>query len=110
MKFIGKYEFNSLEQAESKINALPSIVDEYGNSHPAHRHTIVKIGFIVIENGTYNEEGDVLTEPVLNNKYSVDVLWVGLESHPYGWSSYSIDLDNEGSHSFLGVSYTNNKL
>jgi len=110
MKFIGKYEFNSLEQAESKINALPSIVDEDGNNHPAHKHTIVKIGFITIQDGTYDEEGNVLTEPVLNDKYSVDVLWKDLDSHPYGWSSYSIDLDSEGVHGFMGASYIENKL
>ena len=32
--YISKYEFNSQEQAESKINALPSATDEDGNSYP----------------------------------------------------------------------------
>jgi len=36
---IGKYEFDSLEQANSKINALGE----------EHNHTIVKLGNIVLE-------------------------------------------------------------
>jgi len=50
----------------------------------------------------------------------VDVLWKDIEEtdeegnvsvdHPYGWKSYAIDLDNEGMHGFMGVSYQENKL
>ena len=110
MKFIGKYEFNSKEQAENKIASLPHTTDEDGNSQPSHKHTIVKIGFITLEQGEYDEDGNEITSPVLNNKYSVDVLWNNLDSHPNGWDSYSIDLDSEGVHGFMGVSYIENKL
>ena len=30
--------------------------------------------------------------------------------HPYGWKSYAIDIDNEGMHGFMGVSYIENKM
>ena len=39
---ISKYEFDSQEAAELKIAALPHSTDEDGNSHPSHKHTIVK--------------------------------------------------------------------
>ena len=44
---VSKYEFDSEEQALSKINALPSVKDEEGNDVPSHKHTIVKLGNIV---------------------------------------------------------------
>ena len=60
---IGKYEFDSLEQANTKINALGE----------EHKHTIVKLGNIVLEQGEYDEDGNVVVEPVYSDKYSVDV-------------------------------------
>ena len=131
---ISKYEFDSQEAAELKIAALPHSTDEDGNSHPSHSHTIVKLGFIVLEQGEYDEEGEETKAPVLSDKYSVDVLWnepeittVDVEavldedgmvvtpavtsvSHPYGWANKAIDLDDEGVHGFFGVSYQGNKM
>lgn len=117
---VSKYEFNSQDQAESKINALPHATDEDGNQYPTHKHTIVKLGHIVITPGEYDEEGNETTAPVLSESYHVDVLWKDIEevdedgnvsiSHPYGWATYAIDLDNEGMHGFMGVSYQENKL
>ena len=72
---ISKYEFDSQEAAELKIAALPHSTDEDGNSHPSHKHTIVKLGHIVLEQGEYDEEGNETKAPVLSDKYSVDVLW-----------------------------------
>ena len=117
---ISKYEFDSQEQAELKIAALPHAKDEDGNDYPTHKHTIVKLGFIVLEQGEYDAEGKETKAPVLSDKYSVDVLWKDLEEtdedgnvtidHPYGWKSKAIDLDDEGVHGFLGVKYQDNKL
>ena len=117
---ISKYEFDSQEQAESKIAALPHATNEDGNDYPTHKHTIVKLGHIVLEQGEYDAEGKETKAPVLSDKYSVDVLWKDLEEtdeegnvtidHPYGWKSKAIDLDDEGVHGFFGVSYQDNKL
>ena len=117
---ISKYEFNDEASALSKINALPSVKDEEGNDVPAHSHTIVKLGNIVIEQGEYDDKGEETKAPVLSDKYHVDVLWKNLEEtdkdgnvtidHPYGWKSFAIDLDNEGMHGFMGVSYVENKM
>ena len=68
----------------------------------------------------YDEDGNETTAPVLSENYHVDVLWKDIEevdedgnssvSHPYGWASYAIDIDTEGMHGFMGVSYLENKL
>ena len=97
---IGKYEFDSLEQAETKINALGE----------EHNHTIVKLGNIVLEQGEYDEDGNVIKEPVYSLKYSVDAMWIGLDKHPYGWGTKAIDIDSEGVHKFAGVNYQDNKM
>ena len=97
---IGKYNFNSKEQVDSKIEALGE----------EHNHTIVKLGNIVLQQAEYDEEGEVITEAVLSDKFHVDVMWIGLEDHPYGWKSYSVDLDSNGMHSFLGIDYKKNKI
>jgi len=113
---VSKYEFDSESQAESKINALPS--DSDGN--PTHKHTIVKLGNIVLEQGVYDENGEETQAPVLSESYHVDVLWKNIQevdedgnvsfAHPSGWADAAIDLDSEGMHGFMGVSYQENKL
>jgi len=97
---IGKYEFTDKAQADSKIEALGE----------EHNHTIVKLGYIVLEQSEIDEEGDIVSEPILSDKCHVDVMWIGLKDHPYGWKSYSVDLSSNGMHSFLGVDYTENKM
>ena len=51
-----------------------------------------------------------IKEPILSDKYHVDVIWHEIEDHPWGWKTYSCDLDTEGVHSFYGVSYLENKM
>tara|TARA_R110002051_G_scaffold88619_1_gene156016 strand:+ start:22260 stop:22625 length:366 start_codon:yes stop_codon:yes gene_type:complete len=117
---IGKYEFDSKTQAESKINALPSVKDEEGNDVPSHKHTIVKLGNIVLEQGEYDSEGEETKAPVLSSKYHVDCAWRDIEEtdeegnvtidHPYGWKTYAIELEDEGVHGFMGIEYQTNKI
>lgn len=107
---IAKYEFDSREQAQTKIDALGTATDEDGNEYPTHKNTIVHLGNIVLEQGEYDSEGNETKAPVLSSKWHIDVLWVDEESHPYGWATRAVDLDNEGSHSFFGVSYISNKM
>tara|TARA_R110000744_G_scaffold185130_1_gene304542 strand:- start:139 stop:666 length:528 start_codon:yes stop_codon:yes gene_type:complete len=94
--------------------------DEDGNNYATHSHTVVKLGYITIESGQYDADGNETKAPVLYDKYCIDVLWKDLEEtdedgnvsidHPYGWKSYAIDLNNEGVHSFFGVEYLDNKM
>ena len=121
MNKIGKYEFDSLEQVESKINALGTATDENGNTYSTHNHTIVELGNIVITPGDYDEEGNEITAPVLSEMYHVDVLWKGLEpidpeaetlqyTHPEGWADYAADVNDNGVHSFMGLDYQQYKF
>ena len=73
MNTFRKYEFGSQGAATTKINALG--VDEDGN--PTHNHSIVRLGHIVVTEGTYDDEGEELTPPVLSDNYCVDMLWSG---------------------------------
>lgn len=94
MKTFRKYEFSSKSAATTKINALG--VNEEGN--PTHAHSIVRLGHIVTTAGTYDEEGNELTAPVLSNSYSVDVLWNG-EVDP-SWDDHMIWCPPMGLHVF----------
>ena len=100
-----KYEFNSEEQALEKIAALPHETDDEGNDYPTHRHTVVKLGYLPIEEPTVDDEGNVVTEGVYSDKYSVDVLWSELDESPYGWKSYEISVEGNGVHTFAGWSF-----
>ena len=118
---LAKYQFDSKAQADSKIEALGVATDEDGNNYPTHKHSIVHLGNIVLEQGTYDEEGNEITPPVLSEDYHIDVCWdladsvdengdVVLADHPYGWKTYSVDLDNNGVHSFMGLNYADHKF
>jgi hypothetical protein len=132
---IGKYEFNSKEQAQEKIDALGTATDENGNEYPTHKSTIVQLGNIVLEKTVYNEEGtQEITAPVLSDKWHVDVAWNDLDittvekeavldeegavvtaaitsvDHPYGWKSYAVEIEGDGIHSFFGLNYGELKL
>jgi hypothetical protein len=106
---ISKYEFNSKEQYESKFASLHT-EDEEGNLIPKFKFTVISIGHIVLEQGVYDEEGVEITPPVMGDKWHVDALWHNLEDHPYGWKTYSIELESEGMHGFVGLSYLDNKF
>ena len=96
---IGKYKFNSKEQAETKIEGLGE----------EHKHTIVKLGFEKLTDAII-VDGEVTVDAVYSDAFLVDALWDNLESHPFGWKSYEIDIDSEGMHRFSGVSYLDNKI
>jgi hypothetical protein len=114
---IGKYSFDSREQAQTKIDALGTAQDENGNEYPTHKHTIVQLGNIVLEQGQYDEEGNEIVAPILSTDWHVDVLWSNLEadedgtySHPYGWAGKAVNIDGNGVHAFFGLDYNSLKI
>ena len=131
---IAKYEFDSREQAQSKIDALGTATDEDGNEYPTHKSNIVQPGNIVLEQGEYDEEGEEVTAPVLSEGWHIDVCLndadittieeeavldedgmvvtpaVTSVDHPYGWKSYAIDIEGNGVHSFYGLDYDSHKM
>lgn len=91
---VKKYEFESEEQADTKISAL----EDKG-------HTFVKLGFLPITELQFDEDGNPIQQGEYSDKYSVDVLWSGLEQSPYGWKSYEISVEGNGVHTFSGYEY-----
>ena len=73
MRTLRKYSFADEAALDAAIAALGQ--DEEGN--PTHSHDIMKIGHIVETEGTYDEEGNEVTAPVLSSTYAVDVIWEG---------------------------------
>ena len=114
---VKKYEFPNEAKADEYIRDLGVAKDENGNEYPTHKNGIVKLGFITLEHGEYDDEGNETKAPVLADKYSVDVFWrdsvrpINPETEEEGslpldaWTDYEIVLDNEGVHSFYGVKY-----
>jgi len=94
MKTFRKYQFGNKGAASAKINALG--VDEEGN--PTHSHAIVHLGHLVETEGTYDEEGNELTAPVLSSTYHIDVLWDG-EADP-SWDGQMVWMKPMGVHTF----------
>ena len=65
---IGKYEFDSQEQANTKVQGLGVTTDEDGNEYPSHNHSVVHLGHIVLEKGEYDKDGEETKAPVLSVK------------------------------------------
>lgn len=103
---VGKYIFDSEEQAETKIKGLG--VDKENN--PTHNHAVVRLGHEVLEEGYFDEKTEEYVEPVLSDKYLIDVVWNGIEEHPYGWKSYAVTPSGEPLHNFYGIDYLENKM
>jgi len=106
---IGKYEFLNEADALAKIEKLGVIVEDK-ITYQTHNHTIIHLGHIVIEEGSYDDEGNEIKAPLYSDKYHLDVLWNSLVEHPYGWKSFAIEpTDNKGVHSFYGIDFKDNK-
>jgi len=85
MKLI-KYVFNDKEQADSKI---ASLYDEEGNK--SVNFTSISLGKFVLSKGEYDNECNVVKEPILSDGYAVDILWYDFEESPYGWKTYEVN-------------------
>ena len=110
-----KYEFNTKSTAQkyiaelwvedeegnkSRKTYLVDSVDENGDAiqieMPYIAH-VVELGFLPIEQAEYDEQGEVVKEAVLSEKYSVDVLWESdIETR---WNTYEINPE-VSSHKF----------
>ena len=96
---IGKYEFDSEEQAQQLIDALGNAKNKEGIAH---------LRFITLKKGVYDENDNVISEPIFADKYSIDVSW-SKEEHE-DWTPFRIEVEGEGSHGFAGVSYQKYKV
>lgn len=105
---LAKYAFDNKEQSENKINALYS-EDDKGRLIPKHNFEVIVLGCICLEDEVIDIDGNV-TSAVFSDKYHVDMIWHELETHPFGWKSYYVDVDGNGSHSIAGENYNDYKF
>ena len=106
---VGKYAFQSKEQFNEKIESLHTINEE-GDKIPDSKFAVVEIGLLEETALTFDEDGEELTPSIMGTDYHCDMAWYGLEDHPYGWKSYSVEIESEGVHAFAGVSYQSHKF
>ena len=98
MKTFRKYSFGSKGAATTKLNALGTETTPEGDVVPNHPHAIVHLGNLVEVAGTYNDEGEELTAPVMSSSYHIDVLWDGEPVE--AWDSAMVWCAPLGLHSF----------
>jgi len=99
MIHIAKYEFNSKEQFDAKLESLVDV-----------KFDKAELGHIVLASAVVDEDGVEVSPEVISEGWHVDMIWHDIEDHPYGWKSYNVDLSSEGSHGFAGVSYLTHKF
>ena len=100
MKF-RKYEFTPSKWAELKNEIeIVTILDEetFSNFDRNVIESVVEIGHIMITPPVLDAEMNVVTEAVLSDKYSVDILWKNDELPSF--ASYKIWCTPVGIHSF----------
>ena len=88
-----KYEFNTKDKAQQMIDALG--VDDEGN--PTHKHSIVHLGNITLQQGEYDADGNEINSPIISDKYHIDILWTDLSSD---WADYEVWCPPVGAHIF----------
>ena len=100
MKF-RKYEFVPSKWAELQADLQVSVtLGEENNLVYNHEivESVVEIGHIMITPPVLDDEMNVVTEAVLSDKYSVDILWKNDELPSF--ASYKIWCTPVGIHSF----------
>lgn len=82
-----KYEFDTKAEAQIKIDALGE-----------HKHSIVHLGNITLQQGEYDVDGNEITAPVISDKYHIDVLWS--DTAPTDWQPFEVWCKPVGMHVF----------
>lgn len=72
---ISKLNYTDKETAIADLLAKQVYIEtEEGLSYGQGIQAIVEIGKIVLEQGTYNDKGEVITEPIYAEGYAYDVM------------------------------------
>ena len=69
---IYKLKYTDKESAIADL-ITKNVIDVEGN-YQQGIHAVVEIGLIVLTDGTYNEEGNVIIEPIYADGYHYDVM------------------------------------
>lgn len=72
---IAKLKYENKETAIADLLAKGVYIEtEDGLVYGQGVQAVVEIGLVVLENGTYDEEGNVITEPIYADGYHYDVM------------------------------------
>lgn len=69
---IYKLKYTDRETAITDL-ITKNIIDEDGN-YQQGIHAVVEIGLIILTDGTYDEQGNVITEPIYADGYHYDIM------------------------------------
>jgi hypothetical protein len=69
---IYKLKYKDKETAITDL-ITKNVIDEEGN-YQQGIHAVVEIGLITLTDGTYDEQGNVITEPIYADGYHYDVM------------------------------------
>ena len=92
---IYKLKYQNKESAVIDLK-LKQIIDDEEN-YINDTQAVVEIGLIILEQGTYDEEGNVITEPIFADGYHYDVM----TEETIDFGLYEIEVNNP-KHNFLG--------
>ena len=98
------YENKDTALADLKAKGILVEVEFNGEKHEAYGNgvqAVVEIGLIILEQGTYDEEGNVITEPIYADGYHYDVM----SSELYDFGSNLVEPKNP-KHAFAGHAIT----
>ena len=95
-----RYEFNDEEQYLDKVDAF----DKGEEGQLLIKANFSPLGYLTLEDAIVNEDGDVVQDAIVSDKYAVDVLWKEFDESPYGWKSYEVEPSNP-KHKILGQSW-----
>ena len=102
MENIFKLSYTNKEAALADLTAKGIYVEtEEGLSYGNGVQAVVEIGLIVLEQGTYDEEGNVITEPIYADGYHYDVM----SSELYDFGANLVEPKNP-KHAFAGHAIT----
>ena len=99
------YENKDTALADLKAKGILVEVDGIdGQKHEAYGNgvqAVVELGLIILEQGTYDEEGNVITEPIYADGYHYDVM----SSELYDFGANLVEPKNP-KHAFAGHAIT----
>ena len=102
MENIFKLSYTNKEAALADLTAKGIYVEtEDGLTYGEGVAAVVEIGLIILEQGTYDEEGNVITEPIYADGYHYDVM----AENVYDFGANLVEPKNP-KHAFAGHAIT----
>lgn len=82
-----KYEFTDKAEFDSLVESIQ--IEENGRTIVPNLKATIELGFIKLQDGTYDEQGNLLTPPVHSTKYCIDLIWKD-DAQPLAFNPYEV--------------------